>query len=97
MPVKAINTEYEPLALDGVDKFHGNIMIHVNWEGHLMFCAPLAFALPPEMSFRKLLEETLPAAYSYHPDWSRVDWDDVRWTLDDEPFLDEDTDFSGRL
>ena len=68
MAVKAITPDYKGEALDSVDKFHGNIMFHVNWEKHLMFCAPLAFAMPPEAPFSTLIEETLPGAYGYHPD-----------------------------
>lgn len=85
MAVKAIS-EYKGEALDSVDKFHGNIMFHVNWENHLMFCAPLAFAMPPDTPFSNLTDEVLPNAYGYHPDWAKVDWDKVEWTLDNEPF-----------
>jgi len=84
--VKAITPDYKGEALDGVENFHGNIMIHVNWEKHLMFCAPLAFALPPDMPFSKLIGEVLPEAYGYHPDWQKVDWAKVTWTHDHQPF-----------
>lgn len=86
MAVKAITPDYKGEALDSVDRFHGNVMFHVNWEKHLMFCAPVAFAMPPDAPFSTLLEETLPGAYGYHPDWEKVDWSTVEWTLDHEPF-----------
>ena len=86
MAVKAITPDYKGEALDGVEKFHGNIMFHVNWEKHLMFCAPLAFALPPDTPFAKLTGEVLPEAYGYHPDWQKVDWSRVTWTHDHKPF-----------
>lgn len=86
MAVKAITPDYKGEAKDNVERFHGNVMFHVNWEQHLMFCAPLAMVLPPDTPFSHLIEETLPTAYGYHPDMAQVDWSEVVWTLDNEPF-----------
>jgi phenol hydroxylase P4 protein len=58
----------------------------VNWEKHLMFCAPLAIMMPPDVPFSQLVGETLTEAYGYHPDMAKVDWDQVEWTKDNEPF-----------
>ena len=86
MAVKAITPDYKGHAPDAVENFHGNIMFHVNWEKHLMFCAPLALMMPPEAPFSQFVEETLQNAYGYHPDMAKVEWDRVTWTLDHEPF-----------
>jgi len=91
--VKAITPDYKGEAVDSVDRFHGNIMFHVNWEKHLMFCSPLTFALPPDTPFSALTGETLPNAYGYHPDWAKVDWSTVEWVLDGKP-LQPDADAS---
>ena len=86
MAVKAITPDYPARARDPVENFHGNIMFHVNWEKHLMFCSPLAMVMPPDTPFSKLVEEALPNAYGYHPDMAKVDWSKVEWTRDNEPF-----------
>ena len=94
MAVKAIIPDYQGTALDPVENFHGNIMFHVNWEKHLMFCAPLAMAMPPDTPFSQLVEGTLTEAYGYHPDMAKVDWQTVTWTRDHEPF---EPDFNATL
>lgn len=86
MAVKAINSEYKAIELDTIDKFHGNQLVYVNWEKHLMFCAPIALPLPPDAPFSALTEEALPGAYGAHPDWEKVAWDKAEWTLDGEAF-----------
>ncbi|AUW60554.1 phenol hydroxylase (plasmid) [Sphingobium sp. SCG-1] len=74
---------YEFPAKDRVENFHGNQLVYLHWEDHLMFCAPVAFPLPPTMSFRGMIENVLTPAYSPHPDFEKIDWAAVRWTLDD--------------
>lgn len=89
MAVKAIKPDYRGEAMDGVERFHGNIMFHVNWEKHLMFGAPGALVMPPDTPFSALTDETLPNAYGYHPEWAAVDWSKAEWTLDNAPFQPE--------
>ncbi len=86
MSVKAISDDYRGEVLDAVENFHGNQLLFVGWDDHLMFCAPLALALPPETPFRKLTGEILADAYGYHPDWARVDWSRAEWLSSGEPF-----------
>ncbi|MTJ83325.1 MAG: phenol hydroxylase [Telmatospirillum sp.] len=86
MPVKAIAPDYVGEVKDSVDRFHGNIVVYVNWVDHLMFCSALAFPLPPDMSFGSLLSDLLPQYYGLHPDWARIDWAQARWELDRQPF-----------
>ncbi len=78
--------EYEFEAKDKVENFHGNQLTYINWENHLMFCAPLCFPLPPEMPFAAFVGELLPSAYSQHPDFEKIKWDEVKWTLNGEDF-----------
>lgn len=74
---------FEPL--DKVENFHGNQLVYLNWIDHLMFCAPVAFPLPPEMPWGALLAEIIPMAYSAHPDFANIDWDAVEWKIDHKP------------
>lgn len=85
MSVVAIGDYRFPPA-DTEDKFHGNRLLYISWDKHLMFCAPFALPLPPEMSFRSLVDEVLPACFGYHPDFRRIDWRAVTWTKSGVPW-----------
>jgi len=85
MAVTAIG-EYPVLPRDLQENFHGNIMVIVGWDKHLMISSPMAFPLPPDMPFGALVQEVMPAAFSPHPDWAEIDWSNVIWLLNGEPF-----------
>lgn len=85
MPVKAIK-DYPLRVADSVDKFHGNIMLFVGWDQHLMFCAPFAWALPPAMRFGDLIEGIFPASFGAHPDFAQIDWSKVEWLKSGKPW-----------
>ena len=76
-----------PLARDRVENFHGNQVVYLHWEKHLSFCAPMAFPLPPAMAFGALVGELIPNVYGKHPEFAKVDWVKVRWTLDGKSFV----------
>lgn len=71
---------------DRVENFHGNRVVYVHWERHLLFCAAIALPLPPAMPFRALLEDVLPGIYGVHPEFRAVDWSRATWALDGKPF-----------
>ncbi len=85
MPVTAIGA-YPAIVKDGVENFHGNIMVIIGWDQHVMVSSPMAFPLPPVMPFGALVAEVIPAAYGPDPDFAAIDWDKVEWMLDDRPF-----------
>ncbi|MGB0713663.1 MAG: phenol hydroxylase subunit P4 [Gammaproteobacteria bacterium] len=86
MPVKALRDDYKFPAADAVENFHGNQLVYLGWDHHLLFCAPVAFPLPPEMPFGAFLEQIVPMAYSAHPDFEKIDWAAVTWKLNGEDF-----------
>ncbi|MDX1734331.1 MAG: phenol hydroxylase subunit P4 [Halioglobus sp.] len=86
MAVSAITDDYTGERLDRVENFNGNQLVYVGWDRHLLFCAPVAFLLPPDLPFSTLLEETIPGAFSLHPEFAQIDWQGVEWLLDDEAF-----------
>ena len=86
MTVAAITDDYTGERLDRVENFHGKQVVHIGWDDHLMFCAPFAFPLPPEMPFSALLEEVIPGAFGQHRDFSQIDWTEVVWHLNGERF-----------
>lgn len=73
-------------AKDAVENFHGNQLVYLHWEDHLMFCAPVAFPLPAEMVFEDMVQNVLSPAYGQHPDFAKIIWSDVNWTLDGASF-----------
>lgn len=84
MAVTTLEPGYEFTPLDVEANFHGNRVVYLHWEDHLMFCAALAFPFPPDMPFGALLEQVIPEYYGMHPDFGEIDWSKVRWTVDGE-------------
>ncbi|MEZ5218570.1 MAG: phenol hydroxylase subunit P4 [Ilumatobacteraceae bacterium] len=84
--------EYPVLPKDTADKFPGGArLLYVGWDDHLMFCAPFAYPLPPEMPFGALIEAVLPGSFGYHPDWAKIDWSTVEWFKSGQPFTPDPT------
>ncbi|WP_136680345.1 phenol hydroxylase subunit P4 [Neptunomonas sp. XY-337] len=86
MPVKALSPDYRGEMKDQFANFHGNQVVYVGWDHHLMFCAAFAYPLPPEMPFGALLSEVMPDAFGQHPEWEQIDWSKTEWLLDGKPF-----------
>lgn len=86
MPVHAITPDYKGDVKDRVENFHGNQIVYVGWDHHLMFCAAFAYPLPPQASFKTLRDEVMPDAFSPHPEWEKIDWSKATWLLDGQPF-----------
>lgn len=85
MSVKAkYDYTFEPK--DKVDNFHGMQLLYVCWPNHLLFCAPFAFLVPPEMPFGDFVETILSPAVTAHPDAAKADFANAQWTLNDAPF-----------
>lgn len=78
---------YVDIVRDKVENFHGNQVVYVSWDDHLLFCAAQAFPLPPEMPFQALVSEVMPPVFSWHEEFERVDWSKVKWNLDGEDFV----------
>ena len=87
MTVAAITPEYIGQRRDRLENFHGNQLVFVGWDRHLMFCSPVAFALPPDTSFATLVDEVIAGAFSQHPDFAEIDWSQVHWQLNGQAFI----------
>ncbi len=85
MAVTALK-DYPLRVADSVDKFNGNQMLYCGWDQHLMFCAPLAWPLPPQMLFGDFVAHVLPPAFGAHPDFALIDWDKVEWLKSGKPW-----------
>lgn len=86
MAVVALNEGYTGPMRDRVENFHGNQLLYVGWEDHLMFCAPLCLAIAPDTTFGTLARELIPAMYGLHPDWPSVQPESIEWFRSRERF-----------
>lgn len=84
MAVKSL-TPYPFAPKDTVDKFPAPLL-YIGWDDHKMFCSPVCVPMPPNTTFRELVQGTLPSVYSAHPDFSRIDWSQAEWFLSGQPF-----------
>lgn len=86
MPTHALTADYHGEVKDARKNFHGNIVVYVGWDHHLLFCASKAYPLPPTMPFAALIENIMSDAFAQHPEFSRINWDTAQWLLDGKPF-----------
>ncbi|MEH6638133.1 MAG: phenol hydroxylase subunit P4 [Porticoccaceae bacterium] len=86
MPVKALDENYVGEVKDRVENFNGNYIVHMGWDHHLLFAAPLALLLSPDMLFSELLEKVIPDSFGAHPELETIDWEGVEWHLDGKRF-----------
>ncbi len=86
MPVHAYTSDYTGTVRDLAENFHGNHVVYVCWERHLLFSCPFAFLVPPQTSFRTLRDQLMAEAYGAHPQWAQIDWSQVNWSVSGAPF-----------
>lgn len=85
MAVAAV-TKYEFEPKDKLENFHGNQLLYIGWEDHLLFCSPFAFPFPPTMRFGDIIDNVLPGAFGYHPDFAKIDWSQAYWFKSGKPW-----------
>lgn len=85
MAVNAMG-EYNFEARDKIENFHGALVVYARWERHLLFAAPLSWPLPPDLPFGVFVGGPLGQDFAQHPDWAKIDWDNVVWTKNGKPF-----------
>jgi len=64
---------------DTENLFHGNRLIYLGWDNHLMYSAPFCVPLPPDLPFGALVRDVLPDLYGDHPEFESIDWQRVQW------------------
>lgn len=85
MPVNSLY-DYVAEPLDAEPRFGGPQIVYMCWDKHLMFANPGCVPVPRDMTFKAFLENVIEPAYSSHPDWEKIKWDEVEWLLDNESF-----------
>jgi phenol hydroxylase P4 protein len=86
MSVQAIRPGYHGDMKDTVEHFHGQQLLSIGWDQHLMYATPLCIPVPPQMPFGALLEQVLPKLFGQHPDFAKIDWAQVQWRHAGQPF-----------
>jgi phenol/toluene 2-monooxygenase (NADH) P4/A4 len=86
MSVVALKPGYTGTVADSEDRVHGNRLLYVGWEDHLLFCSSVCLPLPASMPFGALLSQVLPGVYGSHPDFEKIDWSQAEWFDSGKPF-----------
>jgi phenol hydroxylase P4 protein len=86
MSVQAIRPGYHGDMKDSVEHFHGQQLLGICWDEHLMYATPLCIPVPPQMPFGALVEQVLPQLFGQHPQFSQIDWPQVQWRHEGQPF-----------
>lgn len=85
MSVNALyDYKFEPR--DKVENFNGMQLLYVYWPDHLLFCAPFALLVQPDMTFQALVDDILKPAVAAHPDSAKADFMAAQWQLNGEAF-----------
>ncbi|MDF2180545.1 phenol hydroxylase subunit P4 [Neptuniibacter sp. CAU 1671] len=87
MPVYALKPDYTGEIKDRVENFHGNQLVYIGWDHHLLFSSPFSLLAPIGMRFDVFFKEIVSNAFSQHPEWDQIDWSSVTWLLDGQPFI----------
>jgi len=85
MTVAAIK-EYVGVPRDRVENFNGKQLVYVSWDHHLLFAAPFLLCLPPQASFRELVDGPLTALVQPDPEGAAIDWTKVEWLKSNQPW-----------
>ncbi len=86
MSVQALAPDYKFEARDLQKNFHGNQLLYIGWDHHLMFCSAFTFPVPGEMTFAELKDTVMSGAFSQHPMYADIDWNATTWLLNGEKF-----------
>lgn len=79
MSVVALKPGYTGEMKDRVENFHGQQLLNICWEDHLMYASPICIPVAPDMPFSALAEQVIPGIYAAHPDIPKVQWNQVEW------------------
>jgi len=79
--------EYPLIQQDSEPRFHGKRLFFLSWENHLMYAAPFAVPLPPNLPFGALVRDVLPLLYGEHPEFEAIDWQRTHWFNSGKRFI----------
>ncbi len=79
--------EYIGVPRDTVANFNGKQLVYVSWDHHLLFAAPFLLCIPPQMTFREMVEGPLTALTQPDPDAKNIDWSKVEWMKSNQAWV----------
>lgn len=85
MSVKSTK-DYIGVPRDLQANFDGKQLVYVSWDHHLLFAAPFLFCVPPQMTFKELVDGPLKQLSQPDPDAAAVDWAKVEWLKSNQPW-----------
>ena len=76
--------EYPTIIKDSVEKFNGNQLVLIYWQGRFLEGSVKSFPLPPEMPFGAIASDIIPAIYKIEPSFKDLDFNktEVIWEID---------------
>ncbi|MGV8823547.1 phenol hydroxylase subunit P4 [Methylibium petroleiphilum] len=78
--------DYVGVPADVVSNYHGNQLVYVSWDHHLMFAAPFILCVSPDMPLGDLVHGPIAQLVQADPDAARIDWPRVEWFKRGRPF-----------
>lgn len=84
MSVAAVK-EYIGVPRDVAANYHGNLLVYVTWDKHLMFAAPFVFPVAPAMKFEEITA-IIAGIVKDHPDAAKIDWSRTEWFKNQQPW-----------
>lgn len=81
MTVRAITSDYDFEPRDLQKHYGDNILVYVGWDHHTLYCAAHAMLVSPQQTFQEFLDQQMQAGFHQHPDFEKINWDEVQFTL----------------
>jgi len=78
---------YVGVPRDSLANFHGNQLVYVSWDRHLLFASASIFCVPPQLTFREFVESGVASIVAPDPDAAKIDWHEVEWLKSNEPWV----------
>lgn len=90
MTVHAIHNNYQFEPLD-LQKLWRSILTLRGLGSSHTFCSAHAMLASPQQTFGQLIEQQITGGFAQHPDFAKIDWSKVQYTLDGQTINPENT------
>lgn len=90
MAVVAYKPGYEFEARDRAEVFGDDMLVHVYWQGNMLFCSAAAFRAPKAMKWSDFKANMLAGLFGVDPEYATLTPENTRWLLDTTPIQPRD-------
>ena len=77
---------YVGVPRDVLANYHGNQLVYVSWDQHLMFAAPFILCIAPDLPLSDLVHGPISQLIQADPDAAAIDWSQVSWLKGNQPW-----------